>query len=164
MAGGAGWVNNQGQIVPSSKSIHYIECQQLTPMTSAVSCQWSTLSDIELFRTRVSGVGLVLPLIKARDASITGPKSCEGGWSYQCKIYFILLSNTVPLPETCHLSGNGICNGDHNVEECLYDGGDCCLKPPDFCMDCDWPGGGCVCHQSGQSYCEIPSNTDNPSC
>ncbi len=45
------------------------------------------------------------------------------------------------------LIGNGECNGKNNIEECNYDGGDCCTGQDEACDTCS--GQWCSCHAGG---------------
>ncbi len=52
----------------------------------------------------------------------------------------------------CPGEANGMCDGSNNNEECVYDGGDCCLDET-LCSFCE--GDGCVCHATGQFHCSF---------
>ena len=57
--------------------------------------------------------------------------------------------------------GNGFCNGDTNIVECHFDGGDCCPNPDmvnvntDSCSDCNCLGSGVITSPG------FPGNYDN---
>ena len=57
----------------------------------------------------------------------------------------------------CPEKGDGYCDGGHNIPECEYDGGDCCLEITDcqYCFDL-----GCVCHATGEESCFSHGNTN----
>ncbi len=48
-----------------------------------------------------------------------------------------------------------MCDGDHNIIECDFDGGDCCLEGSN-CLKCNAAGphdSSCSCHVNGESMC-----------
>ncbi len=46
--------------------------------------------------------------------------------------------------------GDGECDGQNNILECEFDGGDCCANDT-MCQYCS--GDDCVCHETGESNC-----------
>ncbi len=48
--------------------------------------------------------------------------------------------------------GNGACYAEANIEECGYDGGDCCLAETECKHYCQ--GLECTCHETGLVHCE----------
>ncbi len=46
---------------------------------------------------------------------------------------------------------DGLCDSYLNLQECLYDGGDCCIKESD-CSYC--AGNECICHKTGLAHCK----------
>ncbi len=59
------------------------------------------------------------------------------------------------LPHTDHgFPGDGYCDGARNIEECEYDGGDCCSGDDTRCSHCT-SGDTCLCHETGTESCAI---------
>lgn len=69
-----------------------------------------------------------------------------------------------PLSEAeitnCELSGDGLCDDKDNVEQCNYDGGDCCLIGifTDFCLACIC----CEDETRHPDYHSLPENKCTP--
>ncbi len=89
------------------------------------SCQWREL-EIKLHYGRASMVGIVLSGAIHEDNDT--------------------------LSDLCSsFAGDGECDGSNNIDECFFDGGDCCLETS-LCQWCD--GEACNCHSTGVDYCE----------
>ncbi len=62
-----------------------------------------------------------------------------------------LVEDTHACPEI-HSVMDGLCDQENNIEECAYDGNDCCLSEDLMsCVNCN--GHGCHCHETETSHC-----------
>ncbi len=56
-------------------------------------------------------------------------------------------------PGTCSddLIADNTCHGENNVDECAYDGGDCCSGLDESCWNC--LDSACICHETAIDFC-----------
>lgn len=56
---------------------------------------------------------------------------------------------------TCDATGDGACDDKDNIEQCNYDGGDCCLPiiATDWCIQC-------ICHEDGTKHPDYNSEDE----
>ncbi len=65
-----------------------------------------------------------------------------------CTFLFFLANCPI---ENSYSIGDSTCNGVHNIEPCLFDGGDCCTGGDKYCRECS--GASCLCHETGSNMC-----------
>ncbi len=73
---------------------------------------------------------------------------CGSCLEYDCKCH--VTGKDHCIVGLCKHEGDGECDGEHNVPECHFDRGDCCLESAD-CRRCE--GDACLCHSTGMSHC-----------
>ncbi len=139
VAVGNSGTGNQDQVLPS---IYYIQCTNL-------ECQWQVSTEA-LKRPSSGGLAMMLP------PTLTTMSAISGAYQDFCDLT-LPYENGKAIYVTgygwhCPFSGDGHCDEDHNRDECLYDGGDCCLA----IVDCMWCilDDDCECHTTGISYCD----------
>ncbi len=77
--------------------------------------------------------------------------NCDYCEENSCFCHETNLANCLDL-EQCEEGwlGDHQCDASNNIEECSYDGGDCCQDETN-CVDCE--GSTCMCHETGLSHC-----------
>ena len=126
--------NDDGNTRPLD-SVYRLSCFDLV-------CSWTTV-DHGFKDLASSGRGLVMFL------PTTDPMA-----SMNAGMIVTPATTTTREPTTliCLFGGDQECDGKINDQECLYDGGDCCLQPSvcNYCIGID-----CICHETGLSHCEV---------